>query len=139
RKVAGDYRGALAASREAIRRSPLFGGAHALIGEILVHAGRIAEGLQRLDLAIRVEPTNPHPSREKALALALMGDRPGTEREIRRIEEVDPSGAILTRMRLFAWWEDREMARTTAELLGKHTSGASWESARPIIAAYGED
>jgi serine/threonine-protein kinase len=138
RVMAGDYAAALAAAREAIRRNPLLGGAHALIGEVLVQAGRLNEGLQRLDLACRLAPTNANTSREKALALALMGDRPAAEREIARIEELVPRGSVLTCMRLFAWWEDRELAVRTGTMIAQHSTGASWEAAAPMINAYAE-
>jgi hypothetical protein len=41
-------------------------------------------------------------------------------------------------MRLFAWWKDPVMARTTAELIKAHASGASWESAAPLLLAYAD-
>jgi len=136
RAAKSDHVGALAAAREALRRLPLQAQAHFQIGRILCHAGRVAEGLSRLDLVLRLDPKLLAAADERVRTLALMGDRASAERELRRFERLRDELAALPRIRLFAWWEDRELAAETAQWLAATTSGASWAKAVPLIAAY---
>ncbi|MBA3538424.1 MAG: protein kinase [Deltaproteobacteria bacterium] len=138
RSVKGEHAGALAAARECLRRSPLLADAHAHIGRVLCWSGRVSEGLQRLELALRLDPANFGPADDKIRTLALMGDRPGAERELARIEQTHPFGGIVVRLRLFAWWGDREVAAQTVDLMIRSQSMASWQGARPVIEAYAQ-
>jgi eukaryotic-like serine/threonine-protein kinase len=136
RSAKADHVGALAAAREALRRLPLQAVAHYQIGRILCHAGRVAEGLTRLDLVLRLDPRLLQAADERVRTLALMGDRALAERELARFEQARGELAALPRLRLFSWWQDRALAAETAKALAAMTSGASWASAAPILEAY---
>jgi tetratricopeptide (TPR) repeat protein len=136
RTMKGDLAGSLAAAREALRRLPRLADAHHLIGRVLCAAGRVAEGLQRLELTIRLDPRLIDPIDEKIRVLALIGERDAAERELRRVEQTTPMAGILPRLRLYAWWEDRALARETHDRLAQMKSGGAWESAMPALDAY---
>ncbi len=136
RSIKGDHAGAIGAARETLRRLPLHAEAHFQIGRVLCWANRIAEGLPRLELAIRLAPTNFQVINEKIRVLALLGDRAGAERELLHSEKLHRGAQILPRLRLFAWWEDRALAREAADLLAGDTSGGAWQAAQPLIDAY---
>jgi serine/threonine-protein kinase len=139
RSVRGEHAGALAAAREALRRSPLVPEAHMLIGRLLCWSGRVSEGLQRIELAVRLDPHQHSMSSEKIAFIALVGDRAKAERELAELEAQHPFAGVLPRLRLFSWWESREEARTLVNLMAKlGDSGASWLRARPMIEAYAD-
>jgi serine/threonine-protein kinase len=136
RSAKGDNAGAIAAAREALRRIPLHARAHFEIGRVLCWSNRVAEGLQRMELAMRLDPTSTQIMDEKVRTLALVGDRPAAERELVRIERVQGDVAIVARLRLYAWWRDRDLARETAALIASSRSGGSWMAAGPLVDAY---
>ncbi|HEX7665082.1 MAG TPA: protein kinase, partial [Polyangiaceae bacterium] len=52
----GDPPAAMTAANEAVRCNPTLGEAHLLLGRIHSEAGRLAEGIHRLALALRIDP-----------------------------------------------------------------------------------
>lgn len=138
RMMRGDHPGSLAAAHEALRRLPRLADAHHLVGRALCASGRVAEGLQRIDLTTRLDPRIIDSIDEKIRVLALMGERESARRELARVEQVAPRAGILARLRLYAWWEDRELARETYEKIASMKSGAAWESAMPALQAYAD-
>jgi serine/threonine-protein kinase len=136
RSAKSDHAGALAAAREALRRLPLQAMAHYLIGRILCHCGRVAEGLSRLDLVLRLDPNLTQAAEERVRTFALLGDRAAAQRELVRIEGVRQELAALPRIRLFSWWQDRALAAEAAKAFAATTSGAAWTKAAPLLEAY---
>jgi serine/threonine-protein kinase len=139
RSQTGDYRQALRAEEEALRRSPLLGEAHYSIGRLLAVTGHTDEGLRRLELAARLDPDAPMPVVERAHALALLGERPRAEELIRALKaKHGPSAGTMLEGRWAVWWKDRAIARRLVDHMEKHPTGASWDRALPMFRALAE-
>jgi serine/threonine-protein kinase len=115
---------------------PLHAGAHSQIGRYLCEAGRVDEGMRRIDLALRLDPNDVAPRMFRASTLALLGDKAGAYAvldEIRR--RSGPMSALILETRFAVWFDDRELAARSAELIRSHATGAAWERAGPVMEA----
>jgi serine/threonine-protein kinase len=108
----GETRAAVRAFQEAVARSPLHAEAHEYLGRLLCECGYPDEGLRRLDLAVRLEPSSVNGHWERARTFALLGDRARAEQALARSLAGGRLGAgqIFQRARLSLWWADRKMA-----------------------------
>lgn len=108
----GETRAAVRAFHEAVARSPLHAEAHEYLGRLLCECGYPDEGLRRLDLAVRLEPSSVNGHWERVRTFALLGDRPRAEQALSRTLSGTMLGAgrIFQRARLSLWWSDRKMA-----------------------------
>jgi tetratricopeptide (TPR) repeat protein len=138
RWVTGDYRGVLQALQETLRRNPLLSDAHAGLASILCDIGQMSESLQRIDLAIRLNPRDFNARATRMRTLALMHRKEEALREIERCYELG-GGAGITNLecRLVFWWGDRERAGALAERMEKFAANATWDTAIPALRAYG--
>jgi serine/threonine-protein kinase len=138
RIVQGETRAGVRAFEEALLRSPRFVPAHTSLGAVLVETGRLAEGIQRLDLALRLDALAFDTWLERARAKALSNDRRGAEEDLRQASAL--SGALGTywlATRLVVWWNDREGAARIADAMEQTRTGAAWEMAIPLFRALG--
>ncbi len=137
RWATGDYRGVIQADQEALRRNPLFGDAHAGLASVLADLGSLDAALQRVDVAIRLQPRDFNARATRVRTLALLGRVGETKTEIQRMYDLG-GGAAVTSMeaRLVFWWGDREHAGLLAERMTALASKASWDSAIPALRAY---
>jgi tetratricopeptide (TPR) repeat protein len=108
----GEVRASVRAFQEALARSPLLAEAHEYLGRLLCECGFPDEGLRRLDLAVRLEPSSVTAHWERARTFALLGDRPRAEQAIARTLAIGRigMGQIFQRARLALWWRDRDLA-----------------------------
>jgi serine/threonine-protein kinase len=137
RWAAGDFRGVVSAQHEALRRNPLFSDAHGGLASILCDIGQTHEALQRVDLAIRLNPLDFNSRVTRIRTLALMGKREETLREVERCYELG-GGAGISSMecRLVFWWRDRDRAGPLADRMEAFAANAVWDSAIPALRAF---
>jgi serine/threonine-protein kinase len=136
RMVQGDIRAGAHAFQEALARAPRLVQAHSGLGVVLVDTGRIAEGMRRLDLALRTDPLSFGALVERARAKALLGDRPGAEEDLRQAAAIGGVlGTYALVVRLVIWWNDREGAARLADALAQAKTGAGWDAAVPLLRA----
>jgi eukaryotic-like serine/threonine-protein kinase len=113
----GEMRLAVRGFQEAIARSPLLAEAHEYLGRLLCECGHPEEGMRRLDLSVRLEPSSVAAHWERARTFALMGDRERAEGALERsIQSAGVGTAQITqRARLALWWGDGAMASRIAD------------------------
>jgi TolB-like protein len=70
----GDFGGAVRALHEALGASPSLARGHEMLGRILLEAGAVDEGIERLEGAVSLDPTTIEPRWDLARGYALRGD-----------------------------------------------------------------
>ncbi len=137
RSFEGEGRASIRALDEALARAPLHAEAHQDLGRLLVETGHVDEGLERLHLALRLEPNLLLAWFEIARAHALRGDRPASEAALARaVAQSSEASVVLPRLRLATWWRDEALADQLADRLEGERSGAIWEHAAPMLRAF---
>jgi len=134
RFVAGDMRAAVRGFQETLTRAPLHASAHLNLGRVLCETGFVEQGLERLELARRIDPQLLLTYFELARTRALMGDRRAAD--VALDEAVARGGelaAVFPRLRLLTWWPDPALARRVATTLESSKTGAIWERALPMV------
>jgi serine/threonine-protein kinase len=136
RLLTGELRAAVRATNEVLRRDPMHAGSHLQLGRLLCESGHVGLGMQRLELAARIQPSYVAVHMERARTHALMGDRAAAEHILAEgIARGGPLSMLVLQTRLAVWWNDRALARATADLIEAQSSGASWERAADIMRA----
>jgi len=136
----GDARAAVRALQEALTRAPLHAEAHQNLGKLLIETGFVEEGIKRLELALRLDPSLLLTLFELARTHALLGAR---EASLAALATATARGgelaSVFPRLRLTIWWKDPKMATETAAILARVKTGATWESALPMLQALAKD
>jgi tetratricopeptide (TPR) repeat protein len=134
RFFAGELRAGLRAEEETLRKNPLHAGAHSQIGRLLAASGRFEEGLRRLELSSRLDPLDVSTTMERARTLALLGHRDSAMRILAEVRErAGPLSTLVLETRLAVWFDDRELAASSAERIRAGRTGAAWERALPLM------
>ena len=132
-----DHRACLRAEMEALRRAPRLPEAHLLLGRLLCQLGRVAEGMARLRLAVRLHPGSIEAHLQLATNHALLGDRKACDESLGRAEGLLGRPMLPLRVRLPFILCERELAGDAARMLrDAGATGATWESALPALEAY---
>lgn len=137
RSFEGEGRASIRALDETLARAPLHAEANQDLGRVLVETGHVDEGLERLRLALRLDPNLLLAWFEIARVHALLGDRAAAEAALARaVAQSNELAVVFPKLRLTIWWADRELAGRIAELLDAQRSGATWERAAPLLRAF---
>jgi eukaryotic-like serine/threonine-protein kinase len=131
----GETRAAVRAFQESVTRVPLLAEAHEYLGRLLCEAGRVEEGMRRLDLALRLEPESVNARWERARTLALLGDRAAADLEITRATAIagNEIAGVYPRIRFALWWQDRPIAGRVVRVLEDTLDEPDAISARPLM------
>jgi tetratricopeptide (TPR) repeat protein len=130
----GELAAAIRADEEALRCDPRDGVAHATLGSLLCEGLHVTEGMRRLELAARLDPTSTYVVFSRIHLLALTDQR---EKAMANLEALIARhgvlGAVVVMSRLAVWWADKELAARTAEAIEEVKAGAAWEVAAVIM------
>jgi eukaryotic-like serine/threonine-protein kinase len=96
---------AITAANEAVRCNPTLGEAHLLLGKIYSESGRVADGVHRLALALRIDPKSTVTPIELARTSELTDDPTSADAWLTLADERarDRSEPALLRMRIAFW------------------------------------
>ncbi|MGH7284492.1 MAG: hypothetical protein ACRELY_23455, partial [Polyangiaceae bacterium] len=96
---------ATSAANEAVRCNPTLGEAHLLLGRILSESGRLADGVHRLALALRIDPKSTTAPLELARTSELSQDPTSADAWLTLADERarDRAEPALLRMRIASW------------------------------------
>lgn len=110
---------ATTAANEAVRCNPTLGEAHLLLGRILSESGRLAEGVHRLALALRIDPKSTVTPLELAKTSEYSQDSASSDAWLTLADERarDRSEPALLRMRI-AYWRGKHAALADARQRG---------------------
>ncbi len=110
---------ATTAANEAVRCNPTLGEAHLLLGRIHSESGRLAEGIHRLALALRIDPKSTVAPLELARTSELSLDQASADAWLTLADERarDRSEPALLRMRI-AFWRGKAAPLSEARVRG---------------------
>jgi eukaryotic-like serine/threonine-protein kinase len=131
----GDLKTTARELAEALAIAPTCADAQRYLGDIQCEAGRVNEGLRRLDLAIELDPTLFTAWYSKARVAALHGDFERFDRYMARAVDIvgaaDPPVLIMA-MRAAIWRDDRAAIATLTRRFEQSTLGVG-----PPMVAFG--
>ena len=130
----GELGAAVRAEAECLRHDPRNADAHASLGHWMCEALHVREGRRRLELALRFEPGNTSAAFFQLGVLGLLDERDRARALLADIgSRHGVLSAVVLRVRLASWWNDRELAASTADLIEQAKAGATWDHAALIM------
>jgi serine/threonine-protein kinase len=136
RAMYGDWRGAYAATREALARNPSLADTQVDFARILLQCGHLSEAVARIELGLRLGPTATVPARVLLVrALALSGQLDRAREELAGLRtRLMPTSLAEIEARTALWFGEREQLIATCEAMSQR--GGLWVAAADVVARY---
>ena len=133
----GELVAALRAETECLRHDPRNAEAHATLGWWMAQALHVREGMRRLELAARFAFNDSYVYFARIHVLAMTGDEGGARTLLAEMAaRFGELAAAVLRSRAAVWWNDRDLARSTAETIEQAKAGAAWDGAAGLMRIF---
>ena len=134
RLLLGELVAGVRAIEETVQTSPTYAAGHSALGQLLCESGHPAEGVRRIELAMRLAPHTVNFRLERALVHALVGEREQAKAILADVAALaGPAATIVWESRIATWWSDRELAAHCAASIEAQPGGASWKLAGGLM------